>query len=397
MGRYWFRDKTLQSLSVPMSRNSEIRKRAEKVLSAVTDNFVELVKISGLNPSKDFVGANLRGVDFGGSDLSEFRFRNADLRGAILHNATYNASSFTGAIVDQKTVFNMIAVPMDVFVAVPNGYDPSINVSIFTPAGDRVVLPMGSSFIDFAYAIHTEIGNEIVGAEVDGIKRPIWARVSDGETVKILTSFGSKPSEEWLDHVETKSAYQKIRSALSKASASSLLTEWRGTFKSKFPELADDDRAVEQFSNLAYRALQGLPFEKVQGKRFRMHVFCSIILGLVSESKTGTVAAPISGLPLRTQLQLCPTCMPVVGERIVGILGSGFVEVHSIACDVLERFEKKPGVWLDLAWSDSAKGLKKALAEFEERSEKVISRVRQSAGRRIRREMKFTRTKEKPK
>lgn len=84
-------------------------------------------------------------------------------------------------------------------------------VYCFTPRGDVKVLPAGSTAIDFAYAIHTEVGNHCVGARIDGVLVPLRSRLAHGNRVEILTSPTQRPRRDWLQHVATSRARSKIR------------------------------------------------------------------------------------------------------------------------------------------------------------------------------------------
>ena len=90
----------------------------------------------------------------------------------------------------------------------------SDQVFCFTPKGDVVQLPKGATPIDFAYAIHTRIGNSCVGAKVDGIRVPLWTRLKNGQSVEVITATGQRPQATWIDIVVTGRAKSAIRRSL---------------------------------------------------------------------------------------------------------------------------------------------------------------------------------------
>ncbi|MBM3613281.1 MAG: bifunctional (p)ppGpp synthetase/guanosine-3',5'-bis(diphosphate) 3'-pyrophosphohydrolase, partial [Alphaproteobacteria bacterium] len=87
-------------------------------------------------------------------------------------------------------------------------------VFCFTPKGDVVQLPRGATPLDFAYAIHTRIGNACVSAKIDGIRVPLWTRVRNGQSVEIITAEGQRPQASWIDIVATGRAKAAIRRSL---------------------------------------------------------------------------------------------------------------------------------------------------------------------------------------
>ena len=87
-------------------------------------------------------------------------------------------------------------------------------VFCFTPKGDVIQLPKGATPIDFAYAIHTRLGNSCVGAKVDGIRVPLWTRLKNGQAVEIIAASGQRPQSTWLDIVATGRAKSAIRRSL---------------------------------------------------------------------------------------------------------------------------------------------------------------------------------------
>ncbi|OYU16938.1 MAG: bifunctional (p)ppGpp synthetase/guanosine-3',5'-bis(diphosphate) 3'-pyrophosphohydrolase, partial [Rhodobacteraceae bacterium PARR1] len=106
----------------------------------------------------------------------------------------------------------------------------SDQVFCFTPKGDVVQLPRGATPLDYAYAIHTRIGNSCVSAKVDGIRVPLWTRLKNGQSVEIITAEGQRPQSSWIDIVTTGRAKAAIRK--------SLREEDRGRFVKLGQELA---------------------------------------------------------------------------------------------------------------------------------------------------------------
>jgi guanosine-3',5'-bis(diphosphate) 3'-pyrophosphohydrolase len=96
-------------------------------------------------------------------------------------------------------------------------------IFIFTPKGDVIDLPEDSTPLDFAYSIHSDIGDHIFGAKINNKLLPIFSKLKNGDIVEIITKKNSKPSSKWLDHTKTSLAKKHIKSYLEKNSLLSKL------------------------------------------------------------------------------------------------------------------------------------------------------------------------------
>ncbi|AWB50418.1 bifunctional (p)ppGpp synthetase/guanosine-3',5'-bis(diphosphate) 3'-pyrophosphohydrolase [Gemmobacter aquarius] len=231
----------------------------------------------------------------------------------------------------------------------------SDQVFCFTPKGDVIQLPRGATPLDYAYAIHTRIGNSCVSAKVDGIRVPLWTRLKNGQSVEIITAEGQRPQSSWIDIVTTGRAKAAIRK--------SLREEDRGRFVKLGQELARAafDHVGKKATDKALRTAA-----KMLGLADEMDLMAR--LGSAEETARRVVellypelarkqadevdgTRPVVGLSDDQSFRRAPCCQPVPGERIVGITyrGQGVV-VHAIDCPALEEFEEQPGRWVDLHW-----------------------------------------------
>jgi GTP pyrophosphokinase/guanosine-3',5'-bis(diphosphate) 3'-pyrophosphohydrolase len=231
----------------------------------------------------------------------------------------------------------------------------SDQVFCFTPKGDVVKLPKGATPIDYAYAIHTRIGNSCVGAKVDGIRVPLWTRLKNGQSVEIITAAGQRPQATWLDIVATGRAKGAIRK--------SLREEDRGRFVKLGSELARVafEHVGRKVSDKALRTAAktlGLSDEIELMARLGSAELTSreVIEALYPElaAKGPEMIEPtraVLGLAADQSFRRANCCQPLPGERIVGITyrGQGVV-IHAIDCPALEEFEEQPGRWVDLHW-----------------------------------------------
>jgi len=228
-------------------------------------------------------------------------------------------------------------------------------VFCFTPKGDVIQLPRGATPLDYAYAIHTRIGNSCVSAKVDGIRVPLWTRLKNGQSVDIITAEGQRPQASWIDIVTTGRAKAAIRR--------SLREEDRGRFVKLGAELARAafEHVGRKLSDKALRTaakMLGLSDETellalVGSAELTARRVVETLYPELARSTAPEVDAqrPVVGLSQDQSFRRAQCCQPVPGERIVGITyrGQGVV-IHAIDCPALEEFEEQPARWVDLHW-----------------------------------------------
>ena len=231
-------------------------------------------------------------------------------------------------------------------------------VFCFTPKGDVVKLPRGATPLDFAYNIHTRIGDGCVGVKVDGKRVPLWTRLRNGQSVEIITAKGQKPQAAWTNVAVTGRAKTAIRR--------SLKTENRENFL----------RLGKEFARVAFENVGKKPTNKALStvaKMFALKNADDILVALGSAELTGAqvieVLYPellrknsvdeiepskaIIGLMSDQSAQRSVCCEPLPGERIVGILTKGRgVMIHTIDCDNLAAYDQVQDRWIDLHWSE---------------------------------------------
>ena len=230
-------------------------------------------------------------------------------------------------------------------------------VFCFTPKGEVVKLPRGATPIDFAYAIHTRIGNTCTGSRIDGMRVPLWTRVKNGQSIEIITAQGQTPQATWLDIATTGKAKAAIRRSL------------REVDRARFIKLG------QELARAAFDHVQKKVTDKVlrtAARNLRLESADEVLARLGSSELTGSEVvqsvypdlAPrnsdeidsrraVIGLEQGQSFDRAPCCEPLPGERIVGITfrGKG-VTVHTIDCERLSAYEDQPSRWLDLRWHD---------------------------------------------
>jgi GTP pyrophosphokinase len=246
-------------------------------------------------------------------------------------------------------------------------------VFCFTPKGAVIALPLGSTPVDFAYAVHSEIGDTCVGAKVNGRMVTLRQQLRNGDQVEIITSKTSKPSLEWERFVVTGKARARIRryarqqqygehAKLGRSMLQTLFRQEGYEFTEKalegvqkiFKATHPDDIAAnigagvlsarEVFNAVfpGHRPAAQPPAEKA-GKVVPLN------RGARRPDHPGSV--PIRGLIPNLAVHYARCCHPIPGDRIVGIVTTGKgVTIHTIDCDTLESFYNAPERWLDVSW-----------------------------------------------
>ena len=231
----------------------------------------------------------------------------------------------------------------------------SDQVFCFTPKGDVVQLPKGATPIDFAYSIHTRIGNSCVGAKVDGLRVPLWTRLKNGQSVEVITATGQRPQAAWIDIVVTGRAKSAIRRSLREEDRERFIRLGQELARVAFEHIGK--KATDKALRTAAKTL-GLHDEaevlaRLGSAELTAREVIEAIYPELAAQPVEEVDArrPVVGLTADQSFRRANCCQPVPGERIVGITyrGQGVV-VHAIDCPALAEFEEQPARWVDLQW-----------------------------------------------
>jgi guanosine-3',5'-bis(diphosphate) 3'-pyrophosphohydrolase len=266
-------------------------------------------------------------------------------------------------------------------------------VYVFTPKGKIVSLPRGATAIDFAYSIHTDVGNHAVASQVNGEEVPLRTELANGDSVAITTSQTSRPSAQWLNYARTGRARSEIRHYLrtvqydeSAAFGERMLTQALSDLKLNLP--ASDDPIWEKLARssgaksreeiLADIGL-GKRLAAVVARRFAPdHPLIATTAAADDEMRSAKLT-PIQIHGNEGQgVQLAPCCGPLPGDQIIaGIrVGHGLV-VHTAECPVALRARlKEPERWVDVAWDqETAKHLSARFDIIAKNERGVLSRI----------------------
>ncbi|MCZ6777810.1 MAG: bifunctional (p)ppGpp synthetase/guanosine-3',5'-bis(diphosphate) 3'-pyrophosphohydrolase [Acidobacteria bacterium] len=246
-------------------------------------------------------------------------------------------------------------------------------VYAFTPKGDVKSLPRGATPIDFAYAIHTEVGNRCVGARINGKLVPLRTPLTNGDIIEILTSPGQHPKRDWLNLTVTSRARSKIRHFLSVAErrhsvdlGRSLLEKELRRCRARFSQVLQSPAMAKYLTSSGHGTPEDLFAAIGYGKVVASQVVQKVIpqptaetprksgLGGVVRRALGLAgggpAVKVKGLDdLMVVLARC--CKPVRGETIVGYITRGKgVSVHAERCPNVEKLLLSPERRIEVSW-----------------------------------------------
>jgi GTP pyrophosphokinase len=250
-------------------------------------------------------------------------------------------------------------------------------VYTFTPRGDVIVLPRGATPVDFAYAIHTEVGHQCVGARVNGQIVPLRYQLANGDVVEILTQKGHGPSRDWLSFVRTSRARSKIRqwvnlqerrqaTELGRRLLEKEARELGLALKKLEPELArlSADHGCAQLEDL----YAGIGFGKWSARQILARA-CGQPLGEKAprSPRLGSAVRRLLGLrecAIRVRglddvlVYRAHCCNPIPGDRIVGYVTRGRgVAVHSADCPNVENLLYESDRRIEVEWADVPTGV----------------------------------------
>jgi len=237
-------------------------------------------------------------------------------------------------------------------------------VYVFTPRGKIMVLPRGATVVDFAYAVHTDVGNRCVAARVDRHLVPLRTVLRNGETVEIHTAATAQPSPKWLDFVVTSKARANIRSYLKNLQHLEAVRLGchliEGELKLQGHELDefDDMRRAELATVLGLTSWEELVGEVGLGNRPAR---------LVARRLAGTESAAQSDDKTAGRLAISGTegtvvcfgkcCRPIPGDPIIGAFSRGRgIVIHHHACRNLGELQRAGDRWLDVQWDPEVTG-----------------------------------------
>jgi GTP diphosphokinase / guanosine-3',5'-bis(diphosphate) 3'-diphosphatase len=233
----------------------------------------------------------------------------------------------------------------------------------FTPKGELIQLPKGATPVDFAYAVHTDLGDRTVGAKVNGRVVPLRTILENGDQVEILASEAQHPQPSWLRFVVTGKARSGVRRFVRHKERDETVELGRKIYEEiveRLPAVLDKDAIRQALKRLKIESEDELMIAIARKRISDEQVMEALMPGsaggdVAPRPPPQQTAISIKGLTAGVAYHLAQCCHPIPGDRIVGLRREDEeIEVHVIGCDTLAS-----GVdadWLDLAWGEGSDG-----------------------------------------
>ena len=238
-------------------------------------------------------------------------------------------------------------------------------VFCFTPGGDLIALPKGATAVDFAYAVHSKIGDHCVGVVINEKVRQLATTLENGDQVQIITDEDAKPRPEWENFVQTGRAKSAVKRFIRQEKLIEFSRLGRALLDKEFHhhehELSDE-AIRENLTLFGTARIEDLYADIGEGRRSAKDVFYKLNPEIARELKSDISAArpkdtiaqdfnideAVDGMAVH----IAKCCYPLPGEDVVGIMTTGKgITVHGRGCDILRKFDEAPELWLKVAWN----------------------------------------------
>lgn len=231
---------------------------------------------------------------------------------------------------------------------------------VFTPKGKIVELPIGATAVDFAYAVHTDIGNRCVGARVDRKPYPLSKPLETGQSVEIITSTGGKPNANWLNYVVTSRAIMGIRNFLKRQQQSEAVALGKRLLSSALGEVKLENISADRIEQVLQTSTQQTLDELYSDIGLGNQLPIAVARRLLGEFEENTaISTPelpskpkafiVGSEGMLTTFAKC--CRPIPGDPIAASASPGKgLNVHRVECRNIRGWEKEPGKYFPVKW-----------------------------------------------
>jgi RelA/SpoT family (p)ppGpp synthetase len=230
-------------------------------------------------------------------------------------------------------------------------------IYVFTPKGDIMPLPKGATTVDFAYAVHTDIGNRCVAAKIDRGLVPLRTPLQNGQTVEIVTGRGARPNPNWLSFVRTAKARTAIRNHMKTMRSSESVDLGKRLLDRSLKDLDSSLRKIGKTRIKSALDELGLDnndelYEQIGLGERLAPLTARFLVGVNEEGETepSTASLVIAGTEGMV-VSYARCCHPIPGDDVMGYLSSGRgIVIHRNNCGNLSNFRKQPEKWIAVSW-----------------------------------------------
>ena len=364
-----------KTLGVIHGRYSAVPGRFRDYLSTPKPNGYQSLHTGLLGPEKHRIEVQIR----------TRKMHNIAERGVAAHwrYSSFGAGPVSNSVISESKQYRWLQELLDILedAAGPEDFLEHTKLEMFSdqvfgfsPKGEVYALPQGATPIDFAYAVHTEVGDHCVGAKINGRNMPLRTLLQNGDQVEILTSTNQTPSPNWENIVVTGKARARIRRVLRNQQLLQYKELGHGILEKAFARYGESldeiilTSVLNEFHAGSIDELYALVGQGVHTGRSVMDVIFPEKEFKKQSKSTGKIfslgrsrkkiknlnnhSVPINGLIPGLAVHFAKCCYPLPGDRIVAIATTGKgVTVHTIDCMTLESFADSPERWVDVSWN----------------------------------------------
>ncbi|MGD8784822.1 MAG: bifunctional GTP diphosphokinase/guanosine-3',5'-bis pyrophosphate 3'-pyrophosphohydrolase [Thioalkalispiraceae bacterium] len=242
-------------------------------------------------------------------------------------------------------------------------------VYVFSPRGDIMELPRGATAVDFAYSVHTDVGNQCVAVKIDRRLMPLRTELRNGQTVEIITSPTARPNPVWLNFVHTAKARTNIRHFLKNLQQDEAIQLGERLINRCLEEYGLSIKDLPKKNTL--HVLKSFKYKRFEylladvGLGNRMPVIMARLLAQgpdeeikLSKNKKGKGQKPLAIKGTEgTVVNYAKCCHPIPGDAILGLVTAGRgVVIHRENCKNVAEYRNQPDKWIDVSWEDDVEG-----------------------------------------
>jgi GTP pyrophosphokinase len=236
---------------------------------------------------------------------------------------------------------------------------------VFSPKGDLFKLPHGSTPVDFAFSIHTDVGMHCIGAKVNGKIVPLKSKLKSGDQVEIITSANQEPHHDWLSFVKTSRAKQRIKKYLREVQTQQIRKlgeEILVKFLKKYDLNIESQKIKDILPKLGYDNIENLSLNLGRGEITTENILQKLFPETIPEEKKDSFyakyikrARSMSGISVHgldnIAINFGQCCQPVPGDKIVGFITQGKgITIHRIDCKNMLNLGQNPDKKIEVQW-----------------------------------------------